>query len=73
MTPITVGVIGRSVGRQFDVRVMTCDAGEMRVIGIVAATVEQAIRLKAHIPYTAKIRHHGDSIHAPVARPAKFL
>ena len=54
-------------------RIVARDASEVRVIGVMAATVEQAIRLKADVPNAAEVRHHGHGIHAAMARPAKFL
>lgn len=58
---------------QFHMGIMTSGAGEPPVVGVMAATVEEAVRLKPDVVNTAQIRHHRNRVNAPMAGTAELL
>ena len=66
-------IIGGIVLPQFHMGIMTSGAGEPPVVGVVAATVEEAVWLKADVVNTTQIRHHRNRVNAPVAGAAELL
>src|SRR2546429_1246481 len=55
------------------VGVVASSTSQSRVLGIVAAAVEQAIRLKSHVVDAPQVGHHRHGVHAAMASPAELL
>ena len=58
---------------QIRMRIVTGDAGEMRILRIVPPAVEQTIGLETNVVDASEVWHHGHRIDTPVTGPAKFL
>jgi hypothetical protein len=68
-----LSIVGGSSMLQIRVRVVAGSTSELRVLGIVAPAVEQAIRLKPDVVDAPEIGHHRHRIDAPMAGAAELL
>src|SRR5205814_1398121 len=53
--------------------VVASSTSQSRVLGIVAAAVEQTIRLKSYVVDASQVGHHRHGVHTAMASPAELL
>lgn len=68
-----LSIVGGSSALEIHVRVVARSTSELRILGIVAPAVEQAIRLKPDIVDAPEIRHHRYRIYATMTGAAELL
>ena len=71
MAGLTFAVVGRGLGDQFTVRVVTSEAADSRIIRVVALAAGQAIGLETHIA-NPEIRLQNNFRPRPMTLPAKI-
>src|SRR5437879_5469576 len=73
MARLALGIVSGVPLFQILVGIVASSTSKTRVLRVVAAAVEQAIRLKTHVVDATEAGHHCHGVHAAMASPAELL